>query len=154
VTTAEPLAAVCAYLAAQTEVASLVGVTPTGLTGVLAGVPTIFRPELPRGFDQLMPTAAVVVRRAGGYQLFGKDYRPVADPRLDIAAYGTTGMQANLIATAVVVAMKRLTTSVWQNTLLYWANVAGGPISSFEASTMWPMYLSSFQVMHAEDTVT
>lgn len=154
---ADPLAAVCAYL--RSEIGGMVTLTPATdpqgqpLIGIPVGVPAIFRPDLPRGWDQLMPCATIVVRNAGGVDLFGKGYIPLSSPRLDIASYGESARQAEEIARAALVALKRLTPSVWENCLLHACYISATPIPSYEANTLWPLAIFSTQVIYAEDLV-
>lgn len=135
---ADPLAAVCAYLIAT-------------IGDVIED--RAFRPDLPRAENQFMPRTCVVVRKAGGGLLYGDSYLRISDPRLDIACYGEYAMEANTVASQVVVAMKRLTNSTWENCKLYSANISGGPLPSFEPDTLWPLSLVSVQLLHAEDPV-
>lgn len=150
-TPADPLAAICAYLAST--VGSLMTQMPvTGIAGPV-GSPAIFRPDIPRGWDQYMPTACIVVRGAGGYQLFGGGSMPVADPRLDVICWGGSQLEAASIARSVTIALKQLGPSVWENTLLQWARVTG-PLPMVDADTLWPCNFVSAQVMHAEEQVS
>ena len=136
--TADPLAAVCAYLQAATgDVFEM----------------RAFRPDLPQSEDQFMPRACIVVRRAGGVSPFGDSYMPITAQRLDIACYGANQQECEMVAQSVVVAMKRLTNSHWENCKLYSANISAGPLPSFEANTLWDMCLVSVQLLFAEDPV-
>src|SRR4029077_11388622 len=95
---AEPAGALAGYLLAQTTLAAMVA-------------DRIFRPELPATEEPNMPRACIVIRRAGGYQLFGADNPPVGDPTLDIICYGARWLEAENIAATVVLALRSLRTS-------------------------------------------
>jgi hypothetical protein len=97
-----------------------------------------------------MPQACIVVRPAGGYKLFGTGLMPVADPTLDVICYGTVEQEAYDIARPAVSALRQLTQSVWENTKLYWARIAGGPLPLVDPQTFWPAVWIGIQVMHAE----
>lgn len=138
--TADPLAAICAYL--QSTVGDMLAQGETG--------PKVFRPQLPTGEDENMPQACIVVRRAGGYKMFNTGTLPVADPTLNIICYGDVPQQSEVIATAVARALKQLSQSVWENTTLYWAKIAGGPVPLPDQQTLWPATWVGAQVMHGE----
>lgn len=115
-----------------------------------AELPAVFWPDLPSWFDQNMPVACLVVRRAGGYTRFGKEMMPLGDPRHDILAYGATQEEATGIAQTVTVVCKQLTTQVWEDALLMSANVAGGPTPLPDSQTLWPTCWLSVQLVHGE----
>lgn len=137
---ADPTAAVAAYLKATAAVNE-------------ATEGRIFRPELPEEEDPRMPRGCVVVRPAGGGMLFGRDYLPVLDGRLDIVAYGSTRLEAENIAREVTLALKELRHSTWENVILFWARIAGAPASAIDPESEWPFALVSTQVMHGIQTV-
>ena len=144
----DPIKALCAYLRA--EVGHLVIPTPGGLKRIPANIPAIFRPDLPQGFDQIMPAACIVVRPMGGYKQYGKTQFYIGDPTADIVCYGTNSQQATEIARAVVVVLKQLVSQEWENTLLYSAQVAAGPTPLPDAQTLWPACWLSCQLVHGE----
>ena len=137
---ADPVAALCAYLAHS--VGDRLAQGPLG--------PQVFATQLPPGQDQNMPQPCLLVRRAGGYKMFNLGNLPLADPTLDIVCYGTVPLEGDQIATAVALALKQLTQSVWENTLLYWARIAGGPVPLPDTQTLWPATWLAAQVAHAE----
>lgn len=144
VAVADVLLGVCTYLASQSYVTSLV----TDATGHV----NIYRPVLPREQDASMPKASVIVRAAGGYQMFGKDWMPVADPRIYLVCFGSTMQESMAVATACTYAMKALTQGNYGGVTLYWAQIVGGPLQSFEPETLWPEVDVLCQVMYAETT--
>jgi hypothetical protein len=110
----------------------------------------VWRPQVPQQKMAIMPTAAIAVRRAGGYKLFGGSQMPVSDPVLDFMCYGSNAAEAELVSSAVATALKQLSMTVWENTMLYWAVISGGPLPMVDTQTLWPGQLLSAQVMHAD----
>lgn len=141
-TAADPMAALGEYF------------KTTPVNAVTAG--RIFRPELDEDEIRNMPRAAVVIRRAGGYGMFGGSQVPIGDPRLDIVCYGQTYLQAEqTVAGEVVNALKALRGGVFglgpgSMTRLYWARVEGGPNPMTDPEENWPMALVTAQVAHCE----
>jgi hypothetical protein len=113
-------------------------------------VPAVFRPAMPQWFDKSMPASAVVVRPRGGYTQFGDSTMYLADPRMDVIAYGTTQQDATSLATLIAVTSKQLVNEVWENTLLMAANISGGPIPLPDTQTLWPACWLSVQLVHGE----
>ena len=144
---AEPLAAYCAFLRA-TIGEHLAQATNPATPSV--SYPAVFRPSMPAWFDANMPVAALVCRPAGGSSQFGKTLMPLADPRVDVIAYGTTPQQATELCRLVGVVSKQLTPSVWENTLLAACNIAGGPVPLPDEQTLWPGCWLSVQLVHGE----
>lgn len=144
----DPLKAFAAFL--RFQIGDRLTVTPGGLKDLPAGVPAVFRPDLPQGFDAIMPTACVVVRPAGGYTQFGKSQLYLGDPRVDIIAYGAQQQEATDICRAVIVASKQLVAQRWENTLLYSAQVSAGPVPLPDSQTLWPTCWASVQLVHGE----
>lgn len=143
----DPLAALCAFL--QVAVGDLLATVPNDI-GLKGGVPAVFRPELPREFDQLMPTACLVARQAGGYKRFGASMMPVGDPLVDVIAYGTRQMQSTALAQAAIIALKQLVMEPWEGVMLHAANIAGGPMPLPDSHTLWPATFFSLQLVHGE----
>lgn len=141
---ADPSAALATYLRS------------TSLSDIVDG--RIWRPELPDGEDVSMPRGAVVIRRAGGYSLFGASNVPVGDPRLDLFCYGETWLDAENVAGAVVPALRSLRQSTWrwtdangsQAARLYWARISAGPNPFDNPETNWPCALVTAQVAFCE----
>lgn len=144
----DPIKALCAFL--RQELSNLVTSTPEGLINIPPGVPAVFRPDLPKGFDQVMPAACVVCRPAGGYKQFGKTQIPVGDPTIDIVCYGANQDEATNVARAGVVVCKQLVAQEWENTLLYSAQVIGGPTPLPDTQVLWPACWFSVTLMHGE----
>lgn len=111
----------------------------------------VFRPSLddPDEIEQ-MPRAAIVVRRAGGYTLFGGVNIPVGDPRLDIFCYGESFLEAEDLGAEVVNALKALRQQVIEGTRLYWARIEGGPLPLPDPEDHWPQAVVTAQVAHCE----
>lgn len=136
----DPMAGLCAFLKAQ--LADLLFKTQHG--------PAVFRPDLPKDFDQNMPVACIVVRPAGGYTRFGKSMLYMGDPRADLTCYGGTQWEATRVAQSAVVALKQLVSQTWENTRLYSANVSGGPTPLPDQQTLWPACWLAVQLVHGE----
>lgn len=134
---ADPTAAIAAYLLAQPELSAMVD-------------DRVFRPELPRVQEKFMPRECIVVRRAGGYTMYGRTNLPVADPRIDVLCYGGSRLSSENIAGEVVLALKAIERVIWENTLLYWARIGIGPLPLIDPDTLWPFCVVSAQVMHAD----
>jgi hypothetical protein len=141
VSAADPTLAIAAYLKAQTVIAE-------------ATEGRIFRPDLPEGEDAFMPRGCVLVRPAGGGQLFGRDYLPVIDSRLDIVCYGSTRLEAENISREVALALKQLKNSTWEKVAVRWARISGGPMSAIDPTTNWALSYVGTQVMHGSETVS
>lgn len=142
---ADPYMALIMFL--RSAVGGLVAQTvfPNGLQA-----PAIFRPDLPKWFDDSMPTGAMVLRPAGGYTRFGATMFYVGDPRVDIVCYGETQEEATGIAQASIVVLKQLVSQMWENTLLYSASISGGPIPLPDTQTIWPAVWMSTTLMVGE----
>lgn len=140
-TAADPLAAICGYLSQQPDVTAIVG-------------GNIFRPELPPPDDVNMPFGAVVVRPAGGYQMFGGSTLRLGDPRVDVLCYGSTRQEADQLGREVTIALKNLRRQSQEGCLLHWARISAGPIPLVDPDTTWPLSFVSAQVMHAEQALT
>lgn len=116
----------------------------------------VYRPELDDDIIGVMPTECIVIRRAGGYGLFGNTHVPIGDPRLDILSYGQTYLDADGIAAEIVNALKALRGGVFTSpdsgirTRLYWARIEAGPMPVTDPETDWPCAVVSAQVAHLE----
>lgn len=133
----DPILAVMALLAADTDVAALV-------SGRVYGM------ELPEADDVSMPRYALVVTLAGGNLLTGGTWSEYGDPRFDVFAYGATRLEANQLYRAAHVALKAMTRVKHASVLLHWARPAGGPIPLRDPDTTWPYVLSTWQVLLSE----
>ena len=146
---ADPLKAVCAFL--RVKVGGVLSQTPTGLKGIPAGVPAVFRPDLPEQIAPVMPLECVVVRPAGGYTQYGKEMFYVADPRFDFVCFGSSQSRATRVATAVATELKQLSSpQTWEGAQLYSAQVHGGPVPLPDEQTLWPACWLQAVVMHGE----
>lgn len=111
----------------------------------------VFRPNLddPDEIKQ-MPRGAIVVRRAGGYGMFGGANIPVGDPRLDIFCYGDTFQASETLASEVVIALKALRQHVVSGVRLYWARIEGGPLPIPDPEDHWPQHVVTAQLAFCE----
>lgn len=138
-TAPNPLVALKAFLAADAGVAAQV-------TGRVYGA------ELPQSVTPQMPRKCILLRNAGGYVL-NKGWMELGDPRIDAFCYGLTPFDASEVYMAVHTALKQMTRNVQGNTMLHWARPSGGPISTRQDDTEWPLVLSSWQVLVSERQV-
>lgn len=130
----------------------------TGLASYLQADPAVsaltaghvFRPQLDTAVMTSMPQACVVVRSAGGYRLFGGAQVPLGDPRLDIFCYGSTWLEAESVAEAVLAALRALKPSTYGSTRLYWARIEMGPTPYEDPETNWPALVVSAQLALSE----
>lgn len=146
----DPLAAMCAFLRANAQVSALIDPIPPGLAGLeqLAGVPAVFRPDLPQNIDPKMPLSCVVIRPAGGYTQFGDQPFYLADMRMDFICFGDHAQQASAICSAVAVELMQLTFPVvYERCRLYSASVRAGPVPLPDTQTVWPAVFLSATVL-------
>lgn len=136
---ADPTAALAAYLLAQPAVSAIV-----------AG--RVFRPDLPASEDKLMPRACIVVREAGGGNLFGPSNIGWGDPRIDLICYGARRLEADQLAREVALALKALRRQTLEGCALQWARPSK-PLPLIDQDTQWPYSLVSAQVAHTEPAV-
>jgi hypothetical protein len=137
---ADPTLAIAAYLKAQAPVFD-------------ATEGRVFRPELPEGEEPKMGEGLVVVRPAGGGQMFGRSNLPVIDSRLDVVCYGSTRLEAENIGREVQLALKDLRVGKWEEVKVYWARIVGGVASAIDPQTNWNFSLVTTQVMHSIHTI-
>lgn len=138
---ADPTLAIAAYLKAQPAVSEAVE-------------GRVFRPDLDPAEDALMPRACVLVRPAGGGQMFGRDYLPFIDSRLDLVCYGSTRLEAENVGREVALALKELRHSTWEKVIVRWARITSQPISAIDPNTNWDLALVTTQVMHSSRTTS
>jgi hypothetical protein len=147
----DPLAAMCAWLRANPEVSPLLDPIPNGLKGIPAGMPAVFRPDLPQAIDPGMPLACIIVRPAGGYRMFGDSMLLMSDPRFDLICYGSNQTEATGIARAVATELKQLyLPQTWEHTVLYSATVNSGPVPLPDTATLWPAAWLQATVTHGD----
>ena len=144
---AEPLLAYVEFLRANLGDQVAQAKQPDG-----AIYPAVFRPDLPRWYEPSMPARAIVIAPKGGYTQFGKDMRPLGDPRVDVVCYSDEDDQqgATHLARQVAVISKQLMNEVWNGVLLMSAAVSGGPIPLPDAQTTWPAAWLAVQLVHGE----
>ena len=136
---AAPTAGLAAFLLDDTDV--------SGLTDG-----RVFRPKIPQRELPSMPRACVIVTPAGGYLQFGDSYLPIGDPRLDVRCYGSTPLEGQNIARAVLNACKRMRPGVWAGCMLYSANVSAGVMALIDLGTLWDFSLVTFVVLCGEES--
>lgn len=129
------LEALVSFLRADTDVSALVGAR-------------VFRPELPEAETQHMPRKALVLQRAGGGVLVGRDtYLQVGDQRVDVIAWGGSPGEAAAVHRAAYAALKQLRREISEGALIHWAQPEQAPISLRDPDTDWPFERSSWQVL-------
>lgn len=133
---ADPIAAVVAYLLADSDVAAKV--STRGYGG-----------ELPPAETRLMPRPAFVVKASGGTPLTGASFAEADAQRIDIYAYGRTPNEAGQLSSLIMLKLRRLQRQLVGGVLLHWVNSAGGYTSGREPETEWPRAWRSFQVFFA-----
>lgn len=147
----DPLAAMCAWLRANSQIAPLLDPIPNTIVGLPHGAPAVFRPDLPQNVDPEMPLACIVVRPAGGYGGFGDSMLLMSDPRIDFICFGSNQTEATGIARAVATELKQLASpQTWEHTLLYSAIVNAGPVPLPDTATLWPAAWLSATVTHGD----
>jgi hypothetical protein len=97
-----------------------------------------------------MPSQTIVVRPAGGYQLFGATNAPIGDPHLDLYCWGSTWLEAEMLASRTIPILRQLRTTTWGGVRLYWARIAGGPNPYEDPETNWPCSVLTAQVAYCE----
>lgn len=136
----DPIEALVAYLKADAGVATLVGTR-------------VFGEELPPAEAVSMPRKAVVLQASGGPSLMAGSYVKHDTVRVDAFSYGETRYQAAQLRLAVREAFKIMRRVVYADTLLHWANDAGGLVGDRDRDALWPRVFQSFQVFYAEEKV-
>jgi hypothetical protein len=136
----DPVSAVMAYLAADSDIAALAGAR-------------VFGGELPETEATSMPRGAIVVRESGGGFL-GAEWQEYGDVRLDVITYGAIVDDASDLARAVRRRLKAMTRNVSETALLHWAKPDGGALPLRDPDTGWPYVVSSWQVLLAEVAAT
>jgi hypothetical protein len=139
---AGPAAAVAVFLSAQPQVVQLLGKNSWG-------TPAVYRPQIPKSEDSLMPQGAISVRYAGGVDMFSGSRLPVSTPRVDITCFAAERQQADEIASAVFVVSKQLNMETWENVMLYWLKPQH-PVPLPDTQTLWPASVVTAQLMHGD----
>lgn len=110
----------------------------------------VFRPQLPQTEDKHMPRACIVVSGAGGASRYGDSYLPLGTPRLDVRCYGSSGLEADNIAQAALLALKRMRPNVSEGVRLYSASISAEPLPLVDPGTDWLFTLVTCVVMCGE----
>lgn len=132
----DPVKALMAFLAADTDIAALVS-------------GRVFGGELPETEIADMPRSCIVITHAGGGSI-GAGWVNYTDLRFDVFAYGATRLEAARLWRAVHRALKLFHREVWETVLLHWARQAGGPTPLRDPDTTFPYVLSTWQVLLSE----
>lgn len=141
-TVPDPVTAIVAFLRADAEVSALVG------TRVFGG-------ELPDAESVSMPRKAAVVSAIGSPAGVGtRSLVEAGTVRMDVRSYGETPYEAIRVHWAVYEALKHMSRTVQDGTLLHDAVIEGGPLSLRDPDTDWPFALGSYRVLAAEVAVT
>ena len=147
----DPLAGLCAYMRAQPALASLLDPIPQNTGGLPAGVPAIFRPDIPQAMDGSMPMACIMIRPYGGYTTLGDQRFYMKDPLIDLIAFASQQNQATAICRAAGTVLAQLASpQVWENCLLYSCQLKAGPVPLPDEQTLWPACWLSVTLVHGE----
>ena len=100
-----------------------------------------------------MPRHSVVVTPVAGGPLGpgASSYIPFGITRLNIFCYGATAEEAFQLYVSVNSAMKALTRSIAESTVIYGAEFGDGPVSSRDEDEDWPYTLGVYDVSAAEE---
>ena len=134
---ADPVAALVAFLKADAGVAALVADRVYGL-------------ELPANQSGSMPRKAVVLQASGGVSLAAGSSLEHDTQRIDAFGYGETPFEAELVRRAVFDALKPLRRVVSAGVLIHWVEPAGGWTNGRDPAADWPVNFQSFQAFFAE----
>lgn len=140
-TNPDPIAALVALTAANSDVSDLVGAK-------------VFGGELPEDETDNMPQKCVVITPAGGLQVIGTSYLDTGDLRVDTLCYGGTPYEAGLVWWVVHRVLKKISHEIAASTLIHWARPAGGPRRLRDPDADWPFQLATFQVLAFEREVS
>lgn len=132
--TAEPIAAVRAFLLADDGIAEIAGAN-------------VFSGELDRAENISMPAPVVVVMPAGGPRTIGRSFQQFGDRRIDVVTYGASKKTAWILALAVEAALTGMHQQVSAGVLLFWARPSSQPNYMLDPVTQWPAYLASYQLL-------
>ena len=146
---ADPIAALVAYLRADSTLAALLGTVTA--TGVPATVP-VFGGSVPRSLVAVMPRSMVILNAAGG-GLMGLEGQTWGDRRVDVDCYGSTEHAAWDVYLEVERALEALSHEVHGDTLLKWAKASSRGFAAKDPDTDWDDVLSSWQVLAGKEAV-
>lgn len=108
----------------------------------------IYRPELPKDVDEIMPDAAVVVTPGGHTALFGKTFLPMGSPLIDFFCYGGSRQQAQMVAYNVERVLQQMPRSVKEECCLCWARIVASTLMKVDVDTLWPLVVVTAQVAY------
>lgn len=136
----DPLLALRAIVAADTDVAALAGTR-------------IFAAELPDSEAAQMPRAAAVIAASGGPPDLG--YAPLAHRRIDVRTYGATPLGAMTLHLALHAVLKTLRRRSSLGVLVHSAALDAGPVAMREpeVGAEWPFVFASYEVLASEEAV-
>lgn len=136
----DPIGAVVTLLAADAGVAGIAGAD-------------VFGAELPAAAVARMPASMVVVQASGGVSLTAGTYAEHDTQRVDLTCYAKTPRLAEQLLKVAARALRAARRVKVGNTLLHWADSAGGFTVSRERDGAWPMAFQSFQIFHSLEEV-
>lgn len=140
----DPIAAVVAFLAADADVAALVGTTT--IRGTV--VARVFGEEVPAEEAVNMPRACITVSAGGGFHV--RSYVQLQTPRLDVKCYGRTLSETGALHQAAYNALKYLNRRAQGVAFLHNAIQVGGPLSLRDDDTDWPFVWSTWEVLASD----
>lgn len=116
----------------------------------------VYGDELPEYKATDMPLAAVVVRTAGGTASMGGAHKAWSDQSIDLDCYGLTLKACTDLNTVVRRSLSRLNRRRvlvdGRYVLIHWAREISRPVSGRMPDSGWPVCLSTWQVLTAEET--
>ena len=104
--------------------------------------------RIPAPDVKAMPLCCIVVSDAGGNQAGGQD--PEERIRVHCKVYHVTEYQARTMAFKVRRRMRVLNGYTHQGSKILTAAMSGGPITSTEPDTHWPVSFASYDIVYAE----
>lgn len=114
----------------------------------------VFGGELPDDEAASMPRAAIVLAEAGGTALMADSYVEVETQRVDLFAFGATPAEANALARAAALILRRVRRGIYAGVVIHWVKPGGGALQARERDLEWPFAFQSFQVLHALEAVS
>lgn len=109
----------------------------------------VFGVEVPKGEAELMPRKCIVVRQSGlGGQ--GGGYAKIQRTLIDIACYGETPIQAELLRLEVHKYLKDFRRQLSEGFLLHSFDLVNGPLPLRDSVTDWPFVMSTWRCLASE----
>lgn len=137
-----PLAAVIAYLAGDTDVAALAAAR-------------VYGESLPDGQAGAMPRACVVIAASpGAMPVVGRSRLPLYPLRFDAKCYGESAFEATQVFFAVHQALVTLDRVVVGDALLHDVIADTSMMQLRDADGKWPLCFASFTVLAATQAVS